>query len=68
MKKEELKVGQMVDIIYITGMNNEPKRRNLYNLEVIEILQGSIKFIQHNKKPKQWHINNDYICAIYERK
>ena len=64
MKVEDLKVGQIVDIIYITEMNSTPKRRNLTNLEVIEILPRSIKFIQHKEKPRKWWINNDQIITI----
>ena len=67
MKLEELQVGQIVDIIYVTEMNNTPKRRNLTNLEVTEVLDKSIKFIQHKEKPRKWWINNDQICAIYKR-
>lgn len=64
MKLEELQVGQLVDIIYVTEMNNTPKRRNLINLEVIEILENSVKFIQYKEKPRKWWINNDQIITI----
>lgn len=68
MRLEDLKVGQIVDIIYITEMNATPKRRNLTNLEVTEILDRSVKFIQQKEKPRKWWINNNQIVAIYEVK
>lgn len=68
MKKlevEELQIGQKVDILYRTEMNNTPKPRVLTNLEVIEILSGSIKFIQQKTKPRKWWINKDQIIRIF---
>jgi hypothetical protein len=68
MKLEDLKVGQIVDIIYVTEMNGTPKRRNLTNLEITEILDRSVKFIQHKEKPRKWWINNNQIIRIFEVK
>lgn len=68
MKLEDLKVGQIVDIIYVTEMNGTPKRRNLTNLEITEILDRSIKFIQNKEKPRKWWINNNQIIRIFEVK
>lgn len=68
MKIEELQVGQIVDILYTTGMNNTPKPRMLTNLKVTEILPTSVKFIQQKEKPRNWWINNDQIIRIFEVK
>ena len=64
----KLQVGQVVDIIYRTEMNNTPKPRMLTNLKVTEILPGSVKFIQQKEKPRNWWINNDQIIRIFEVK
>ena len=68
MEIKDLKVGQLVNIMYRTEMNCTPKPRMLTNLEVTEILDRSIKFIQHKEKPRKWWINNDQIIKIYEVK
>ena len=68
MEIKDLKVGQLVNIMYRTEMNCTPKPRMLTNLEVTEILDRSVKFIQHKEKPRKWWINNNQIVAIYEVK
>ena len=68
MKIEELQIGQIVDILYRTEMNNTPKPRMLTNLKVTEILPNSVKFIQQKEKPRKWWINNDQIIRIFEVK
>lgn len=67
MKIEDLKVGQIVDILYRTEMNCTPKPRMLTNLKVTEITPYSVRFIQQ-KKPRNWWINNDQIIRIFEVK
>lgn len=69
MKLDELQVGQNVDIIYTTYMNNDGnKRRWLRNLEVIKVLPNGVQFVQHGKTDKTFILNNDDIKAIYRNK
>ena len=68
MRLEDLQVGQLVNILYKTEMNCTPKPRMLTNLEVTEILDRSVKFIQQKEKPRNWWINNDQIIRIFEVK
>ena len=64
MEIKDLKVGQIVDILYRTEMNCTPKPRMLTNLKVLEILPGSFKFIQHGKKDKNFWINKEDIKFV----
>lgn len=57
----ELKVSDKVNIIYITQMNCEPKRRKLNNLTIVEIKPDSIVFLQGKRR---YEISKDCIKVI----
>lgn len=57
----KFKINDKVNIIYITQMNCEPKRRKLTNLIILEIKPDSIIFLQNKR---QYEINKDCIKAI----
>lgn len=56
------KVNDKVNIIYITQMNCEPKRRKLNNLIILEIKSNSIVFLQYKR---QYEISKDCIKVMY---
>lgn len=62
----QIKPGDIVSIKYTTYNSCEPKVRSLNNLEVVEILPESIKFIQKTKTLKKYWINNSDIVRIYK--
>ena len=49
----QIKSGDIVNIKYTNYNSCEPKVRSLNNLEVVEILPESIKFIQKTKTLKK---------------
>ena len=62
----QIKPGDIVNIKYTTYNSCESKVRSLNNLEVVEILPESIKFIQKTKTLKKYWINNSDIVKIYK--
>ena len=67
MKIEDLKVGQIVDIQYITYTNNGSLRW-LKNLKVQEISKDLVTFVQMGKTLRIFRLDFNEIKLIYKVK
>ena len=64
---DDLKGGDIVDILYTTYNTNEPRLRSLKNLKVLEQHPTCIRFIQKGKRQKLYTLNKEDIKAVLTR-